>query len=76
MKKEIKYWCKDLGEETYSPNCEPYKKAKCGEHSRIWSQEECNEMNLTDPRVHEDEFWCHWVSPYGFVPEAGCPIHD
>ena len=19
---------------------------------------------------------CGWVYPYGFVPEAGCPIHD
>ena len=19
---------------------------------------------------------CDWVYPYGFVPEAGCPIHD
>lgn len=19
---------------------------------------------------------CEWVYPYGFVPEAGCPIHD
>ena len=19
---------------------------------------------------------CDWVHPYGFVPEAGCPIHD
>lgn len=19
---------------------------------------------------------CEWVYPYGFVPEAGCPVHD
>jgi len=19
---------------------------------------------------------CGWVYPYGFVPEAGCPVHD
>ncbi len=19
---------------------------------------------------------CHWVYPYGFVPEEGCPVHD
>jgi hypothetical protein len=19
---------------------------------------------------------CHYVEPYGFVPENGCPIHD
>jgi hypothetical protein len=22
------------------------------------------------------EYECHWQDPYGFVPEAGCPIHD
>ena len=22
------------------------------------------------------DYGCDWVSPYGFVPEAGCPIHD
>ena len=21
-------------------------------------------------------YGCDWVSPYGFVPEADCPIHD
>lgn len=21
-------------------------------------------------------FECNWVFPYGFVPEAGCPVHD
>lgn len=21
-------------------------------------------------------FECGWVYPYGFVPEAGCPVHD
>lgn len=26
------YYCTDLGEATYSPTCEPYKKAKCGIH--------------------------------------------
>jgi DNA-directed RNA polymerase subunit RPC12/RpoP len=22
------------------------------------------------------EYECHWQEPYGFVPEAGCPIRD
>ena len=21
-------------------------------------------------------YGCDWVVPYGFVPEAGCPVHD
>jgi len=21
-------------------------------------------------------FDCHYLKPYGFVPEAGCPVHD
>ena len=75
-KKKIEYFCKDLGEKTLSPNCKPFKKATCGEHTRLYSQEECDEMNKTDSRVHEDEYWCQWVAPYGFVPEAGCPKHD
>lgn len=24
----------------------------------------------------ECSYACDWVYPYGFVPEAGCPIHD
>src|SRR5262249_25651842 len=41
-----------------------------------WSQQTCDRMNKTDPRVHDDGFCCKWTSPYGFVPEAGCPLHD
>lgn len=25
---------------------------------------------------HKEDYWCEWVYPYGFVPEAGCPRHD
>ncbi len=25
---------------------------------------------------HREGYWCEWVYPYGFVPEAGCPYHD
>jgi len=24
----------------------------------------------------KEDYWCEWVYPYGFVPEAGCPRHD
>ena len=36
----------------------------------------CHIMNLFDKRVHKDTYRCEWVAPYGFVPEAGCPVHD
>ncbi len=41
----------------------------------------CHTMNVLDERVrlHEtkgDGYICKWESPYGFVPEAGCPLHD
>lgn len=28
------------------------------------------------PVCRELGYWCEWVYPYGFVPEAGCPLHD
>ena len=36
----------------------------------------CHIMNLLDKRVRECNCVCEWVSPYGFVPEAGCSKHD
>lgn len=40
-----------------------------------WTETECRERNRTEPRIHEG--WnCQWVAPYGWVPEAGCPVHD
>jgi len=36
----------------------------------------CYIMNMFDKRVHHDEYNCEWVSPYGWVPEGGCPLHD
>lgn len=41
-----------------------------------YTVEECAAANRTDPRVHNDEYLCCWVAPFGFVPEAGCPKHD
>lgn len=34
----------------------------------------CHIMNLFFKK--ECNFSCGWVSPYGFVPEAACDIHD
>lgn len=41
----------------------------------------CHNMNMFDERVRlhreaKDGMHCEWVAPYGFVPEAGCPVHD
>jgi hypothetical protein len=33
-------------------------------------------MNMFDKRVHRDIYCCEWISPYGWMPEAGCPEHD
>lgn len=26
--------------------------------------------------IYDCKYECHYAKPYGFVPEAGCPIHD
>ena len=49
--------------------------------SKEYSEFVCHNMNMFDVRVRlhreaKDEWNCEWVSPYGFVPEAGCPVHD
>jgi hypothetical protein len=33
-------------------------------------------LNLIPRRCHKLGYWCEHVYPYGWVPEAGCPIHD
>lgn len=33
----------------------------------------CQWMNVADAHPYCN---CEWVSPYGFVIEAGCPKHD
>jgi hypothetical protein len=45
-----------------------------GEHYR-YSAEFCDFMNTIDPRV-PCENGCAWISPFGWVPNAGCPRHD
>lgn len=50
-----------------------YCKGFSGKH---YPPHTCQVMNMLDKRVHEDDFYCAWQSPYGFVPEAGYPKHD
>lgn len=50
-----------------------YRKKYSGKH---YSPYVCHVMNTLDRRVHNNEYMCVWQSPYGFVPEAGCPQHD
>lgn len=42
--------------------------------SRHYNPGICVTMNMIEPTTCG--FECEWVSPYGFVPEAGCPVHD
>lgn len=54
-----------------------YKEGFSGKH---YSAEVCHNMNMFDERVriHEekhDGYICAWEEPYGFVPEASCPLH-
>jgi hypothetical protein len=44
--------------------------------SKEYSPFVCHQMNMFDQRARECDCECAWVSPYGFVPEAGCPQHD
>jgi hypothetical protein len=46
----------------------------CG--SRHYNRGICVTMNMVDKRVGSCGHECAWVYPYGFVPEAGCLIHD
>ena len=48
-----------------------------GDTGRHYSPFVCHIMNMFDKRVHRgDDYCCEWVSPYGWMPEAGCPLHD
>lgn len=38
------FWCTDVGEKTYSKNCEPYMKASCGQHVAFPTLEELIEV--------------------------------
>jgi hypothetical protein len=44
--------------------------------SRHYSPGICVTMNMIEDTIPKCGFACEWVSPYGFVPEAGCPVHD
>ena len=36
----------------------------------------CEALNLLDRRVGSCGCRCSWNAPYGWVVEAGCPVHD
>jgi len=43
-----------------------------------------NRVTIYNDREHDEsgeqrlpcDHHCHWDARYGFVPEAGCPVHD
>ncbi len=37
---------------------------------------ECHKNTVWHPKGIECENNCHYQEPYGFVPEAGCDVHD
>jgi len=39
-------------------------------------EERGEERNIETPGDASCGFDCHWQEPYGWVPEAGCPVHD
>lgn len=43
--------------------------------SKEYSAFVCYIANLYDPGIRDD-CECRWISPCGWVPEAGCPTHD
>lgn len=73
----------------YCPRC---GKDMCDGKDALWVRcPHCNYQSfvtqthegprLLDPSLIEDgmelcSWGCHYMEPYGFVPMAGCPIHD
>lgn len=55
---------KRLGDGIWYPRCN-----HCGQQFMVRNYEV-----VKDPEPCENE--CHYCKPYGFVPEAGCPVHD
>ena len=51
------YWCSDTGEITFSKNCEPYKKAKCGQHLSRFTVAELGEMLPKNIKCKNDIAW-------------------
>jgi hypothetical protein len=62
------------------PRIEPYGGVRFDLHrfgrTPQYSPGFCAAMNALDDRAHDDKYLCEWVSPFGFVPECGCPQHD
>jgi hypothetical protein len=55
------------------------QKSKCkycgNDNTSLFWCDECQDM-CTKPSELECGNDCGFVEPYGFVPEAGCPMHD
>lgn len=54
-----------------------YKKGFTGKH---YPYAVCQNMNALDERVkvhkkNKDGYICQWEEPFGFAPEADCPLH-
>jgi len=50
-----------------------------GELSTLSPEEEAYEEHMTSEfkkRLGECDCACRYSEPYGWVPEAGCPVHD
>ena len=45
--------------------------------AKQWTERECRMQSAFHPTLHRHPgYACEWVAPYGWVPEANCPIHD
>ena len=48
-------------------------------HKRLWAFKERWRIRFQSFKYRpwrKCENVCGWVWPYGYVPEAGCPVHD
>ena len=46
-----------------------------GEDHNRYAEDFCLFMNQIDPNARCLE-GCKWIAPYGWVPNASCPLHD
>src|SRR3990167_6982313 len=74
--KKCNHWtcngCKDCGGWAVDPDVE---KACINSACKCHSTCDCGEATET-PGDMKCGYDCHNQEPYGFVPEAGCPVHD
>lgn len=62
------FWCSDVGEKTYSRNCEPYSKATCGKHTAFPNLSElievCGQKLHSLIRTDNGFDACEWQEPF------------